>query len=114
MERVACGVVDSGAVVGCGDVSAGVMGARASDVGGVGSGVGVGGTCGDGVVRSAWSVGGSVGGSGVSDAGGVDVGELTGWDGDVGAVMYCGEEGCSRAKDRSMSWDWGSVITARG
>ena len=72
VERVACGVVGAGAVVGCGGVSAGVMGARTSGVGGVGSGVGVGGTGGDGVVRSAYGAG---------------VGELTEWDGDVGAVM---------------------------
>ena len=72
VERVACGVVGAGPVVGCGGVSAGVMGARTSGVGGVRSGVGEGGTGGDGVVRSAYGAG---------------VGELTEWDGDVGAVM---------------------------
>ena len=74
----------------------------------------MGGTDGDGVVRSAYSAGLAVGGSGVSEACGAGVGDLAEWDGDVGAVMYCGDEGYSRAKERSMSWDWGSRITARG
>ena len=61
VERVACGGVDSGAVVGCEGVGAGVIGARTSGVGGVSAGALVGGGgVSAGVIGAGTSGGGGV------------------------------------------------------
>ena len=61
VERVACGVVGAGALVGCEGGSAEVMGARASGVGGVGAGALVGGGgVSAGVIGAGTSGGGGV------------------------------------------------------